>query len=341
MDTIATARDNIGWVLLSVGVLLLTLSSIFKTRAERPPPPKRKGSNRTPPTPWQQWCIYGLMIIAGIALNIYGSLLNQRKSAERSQKQNAENQNRSTAQLLKLRERLEAVAATQHASKTEEAARITEEKINTIRMDLETWASYMATNLPFKKRQLEEQRAERGKRTAKAAAEQQQREIQLTAQAYPPGSFALRFLQESLAAYSKKARKDITIPPLAIPNNIFASPANAAIQFATNGAWLVELNTRPGPPILNRPPFTPIPAGPQPLITVHFRPKDPTISLGLFYLRLIPERGLIQLAYQQMSPTQDPVPGLNAEYPITEYEAPIQTTLQRVMEIELAKIDPK
>lgn len=324
-------------MLVGLGMIFLTLTGILKTKAEKKGSVRRKAGSEKQKA-WPYWTIYCLMILVGVGFNLYGSWLIKHTADIAAERRNKESQRQDADYKIKVREEVQRLANELHNAKTEEARKITEEKIKVIQMDFEQWAENLATNLPGEKRLFAERKArldrEIEKRSLNDATKRTNAEVQYTAEVHPALSFTIRFIQESIRAFAEKSGKNITIDALEVPDNIFVKSASANIHFGTNGVWTMSISNLMGLPFMG----FPTKAGADlPVLGVRFRHADNTADSLLLRPLMIGGRKVLQILYTPTSPTFSP-PVINGEYPLSGYEEPIRSSLPGILEAELLQL---
>lgn len=327
----------VGCIIIGVGTIVVALSGILKSKGDKAAASRKKEENAKST---RRYVDYVLVLLVGCAISAYGTWVTKRagEDAAKAESKRAvaiqqETDGRIAKMQLEFGEKFQAVLVKLNAAKHEDSKKITEEKIRVIQSDLSQWAESFVTNLPTRKNQLIELKAGFQKEQAEKSNIEIQRQVQVTGQAYPALSFAIRFVQESVRVYAKRTGKDkdIVINPMELPENFYEKPTTSEIHFATNAVWKLSVTTAGRPQnmsfISDRLPYLRIT-----FIDVHGQ------QAGMFCLRPQSENQKISASYTASLPTPDPAT-INGEHNLLEYESVTRNSLQRIIEAQLLQTE--
>jgi len=336
-NTLEWLRDNqtfAGCFVIGCGTLLLALSGILKTKAEKGGGERKKDDSerrRARSRARNNWIAYGLSLLLGVALNILGTWLTKQAGDEASRKRSQETERMLHAQreqdertVRELREERQSILVALNAAKREDSKKITEEKIHVIQSDFSQWAEKFATNLPGKRNEFAQLKADFQKAQIDAANKEIQRQIQISGQEYPVFSFGIRFLQESVRAYAKQTGRGIQVDPLELGENFFVKSPDREIRFGTNAVWRISVISNTG--------------GQMPYLKVTFIDSLGGQS-GMFQLRFLADNKL-RFNYAAKVPIPNPAT-VNGLHDMINYEGAVRDALQRVIEAQLLQVEEK
>lgn len=332
---IASNQTLVGYTVIASGTLVLALSGIVKSKAERSAAEESQKSRR-------YWILFWIIVLFGCGLSGLGTWFTKRGGNEAAQRSLAdikkENDRALKAQreqdektVRELREERQSILAALNAAKRDESKRITEEKIRVIRGDFGQWAEAFATNFSARKAEFAQVRGEFQKSKIEAENKQVQEQMRISAQCYPSISFAARVVEESLQMFAKKASiTNVVITNLNIPENLFRRPVSDVMTLGSgsNSVWrcIVGSGRTPGAPYLNLPYYK--------LVLPHKRGGMPeTLSV---YVDCESQKLFVFFTTDMVTAE---ISSMVGEHPLTDYETLLRTMLQAVIERGLLEAD--
>ncbi|MBP9902985.1 MAG: hypothetical protein KBH45_16110 [Verrucomicrobia bacterium] len=153
------------------------------------------------------------------------------------------------------------------------------------------------------------------------------KEIQTSQQAFPVLSFATRYVQETVRAYSKKSGKDIKVDAFELPENLYDKQTDYEIRFGTNAVWKFSVSARRPAAQLGTSSF--------PSLRIEFIDFQGKGS-GVLSLRTQLTQNKFSMIYQSTIPTPDPK-GISGLRDLADYETAIREVFQRVIEAQLVQ----
>jgi len=329
-------RDNqtiVGCIIVGISTVCLALAGILKSKGDKAAASRKKEENAKSA---RIYIRYALTLLVCGAWTFYGTLLT--KHAADKAAQNAEKIQRETNEMIagmerKFGEKIQAVLVKLNAAKQEDSQKITEEKIRILKGDFSQWAEDFVTNLPAEKSRFTQMKTDLQKRQAEEANKETQRQMQVSGQAYPVFSFAIRFLQESIRAYAKQtSNTNIVIDSMALPENFFVKPTDGNVHLNTNAIWRISIAAGGSFGM----PFVPGYDRGQPCLKFIF--NNPPGQREVFYVFLNQAGNKMSIFYRTGLPTPDPQT-INGEYDISDYESPVKEALQRVIKAQILQLE--
>ena len=318
----------LGILLAGMGTLIVALSAVVKTKAEKTNVDRKKGDERERARVKRRnlWFGYFTMLILGILLSGVGTWLVKRSGDEANATTFLEQKAERARDAVKWDEKFQNIQIALKAAKTEDSQKLTEAKIELIRADISDWAANLKTNLGEKKKEFAQAKADRENAKVQAANKEIQEQIQITSQIFGTFSFALRFLEESVRAYARELRKEkeIDIERMSLPENLFASPTNYQIKFNTNAVWRIQVGGQELAP-----------SGTS--LKISFLDAKGK-QLGWFRLMWDRRASLIDLIYLGEFPDPRMV---NGQHALTNSESAVRAAMQRIIEAQLVQAEPK
>jgi hypothetical protein len=308
----------VGYVLVTLGTAATILLSLVLTRVDRTGDQKKKTpSARRSRTGWA-------LGIAGITLIALGNWLTQKGAARNAvtQEAHAEEIARKTQDKIdhanqELTSKIQEFALELHAARQEETRKQAEEKIDSLKSDFAQWADDFDKRRPAKQKQLE---------LAKTAS--LQKELQISAESMALFSYVISFIEERLAAYSKRTGHQIRldIPPL--PDNFFAADANSierSVRFSGGKAqWTFSVSAS-----------VPARDDQPPQLQINFTNSDG--RGGNVYISRIPKIERFTIGGSGILPASSEVSQMFGQYGMAKFDRTIQELFLPIIEAQLAE----
>lgn len=214
-----------------------------------------------------------------------------------------------------------------NAAKQEDSKRITEEKIRVIQKDFSEWADSFVKNQQRIKGELDKVKIDFEQGKLQEQIDEAKKEIQTSQQAFPIISFAIRYVQEAVRAYSGKTGKMIKVEAFELPENLYEKQTDYEIRFSTNAVWKFSVSARR-------------PAGRSgtssfPSLRIEFVDSQGK-TCGTLTVRTRLTDNKFSMTYQASIPTPDPKT-IAGYRDFTEYETAIREVFQRVIEAQLVQ----
>lgn len=344
-DPIAWIRLNpmafFGFCCIGLGILLIALTAIIKTKAEQAAAAQRSRDESKKRSARRRriilWGVYAIMLLVGVGLNIFGNLLTKRAGEKAAQvqidqarKERHEEIEQAQSETREVREKLQSILVAMNSAKREDSQKITEEKMRVIQVDLAKWAQEFDANMANKRNEIAKAKAESEKEAMDNANKEKQRQIKASGDAYPILSFAMLFVKESITAFTNRTGKNVRIEMLELPENFYGVQTNyCTIQFSEKAIWTLAVGTRSN----LRPPFNRNFQYGLPYLAITFTGRDGS-QCGVFGLQPMPDQQKLQIFYTS-GVTTPVTAGLTGERDLSNYETEIRSALQPVIEEQL------
>jgi len=211
-----------------------------------------------------------------------------------------------------------------NAAKHEDSRKITEEKIHVIQKDFSEWATNFVRNLPRIKSEFAKTKSDFEHGQLQAQIDAGRKEIQVSQEAFPVISFAVRFVQETVRAFGKHAGKEVKIDSADLPENFYEKQSEYLIRFSEKAGWKLSVSARR--------PAGESPAS-APVMRVVFSDSRGAES-GNLLLRVEPAAKKFRVTYRAAIPSPDPSK-INGERDLSDYETSIRELLQPILDVQL------
>jgi hypothetical protein len=226
------------------------------------------------------------------------------------------------------REKFQAVLVQLDAAKHEDSKRITEEKIRVIQKDFTEWATNFVKNFPTIKDEIDKTKRDFEQGKLQSQIDETKKEVQTSEQAFPVISFAIRYVQEAVRAYSKQTSKEIKIDLVELPKNFYEKQTEYEIRFNTNAVWKFHIGGRRPVGQYNHPNWFPY-------LQIEFKDSQGKES-GRLSLQTNPAGKKFSMNYEASIPTPDPAT-VAGDRELSDYETPVREVFQRVIEAQLVQ----
>jgi hypothetical protein len=320
VDPLSTgAVITIGYFCLGLGIVVLACTNIVRSYAEKIKPPRAAKVEQVIQSKFEKRkCYYwfGVMVVTGALANFSGSWLIRRASEAESKPEREKRARKEREQ----DERLQQIAAALAVAKRGDSVRMTEEKINVVQPDLDAWAA----SLKLVKNDIDRSRQEFKQAQEQAKQQEERNQLQMSEQAVPAILYALRYVQESVRAYSKRLGKQIRVDEIELPKNFYTKTLNSEIRFSTNSVWKFQVLA--DPPAVND-------GWHWPHLQINFSDFNGQGS-GDLRLDIAPPTKELGVVYHSTVPMPDPK-GISGTRSLEGYENQMRDIFQQVLRTQL------